>query len=443
MTQLAVVRTNTLVQRERSSLRVFILDPGSAYQASNGSTVVKAGFQVHWCTRFPPIEPNAPFPWQLVPELKAEIDNVQPHVLLAVSKAAVYAFGLWQAGCWHGPTVLVNPHPVCKQLPAGMPIVLAHGGIDETFKIPRSDLERLVYGGAQQNRSLLYYVGPTLHLGLTLGKYDCLGRLVDAAVCPDGPETYLLRSWRERKAPERMEAERFLGCTLEQLRRRWTSPGQRGRDVRKLFDVPADSEEFKQVEGAFLWHPREAPSYPGRADSKFEQVQIVKVQRVENGLQADGCSKPYFDALSRSLEDQGIAFEPGVHTCWAYHGSTEVDSIITNPMAGIQPLASGTKNATLWGSGTYFARDAKYVVDGCFDLAGGVRPADGCRQMLMCLLVTGIPCLGNPEQKGVLPFRKYPHRFHSSVDSLSSPEIYVVQHPGAAHPGYVITFKGA
>merc|ERR1719188_1251778 len=119
MTQLAVVRTNTLVQRERSSLRVFILDPGSAYQASNGSTVVKAGFQVHWCTRFPPIEPNAPFPGQLVPELRAEIDNVQPHVMLAVSKAAVYAFNLWQAGCWHGPTVLVNPHPVCQQLPAG------------------------------------------------------------------------------------------------------------------------------------------------------------------------------------------------------------------------------------------------------------------------------------------------------------------------------------
>lgn len=437
-----VARTNTGVQRERSSIRVFLLDPGAQYQMANRPVVEQAGFQVHWCTRFPPIEPAAPFPGHLMQELKDEIDSIRPHVLMCASKAAIYSYGLWQAGAWQGPTVLINPHPVCQRFPPGTPVVLAHGGIDETFKIPRVDLEKIVYADPD-SKSLLYYVGQNLHLGSTLKKYDCLGRLVDAAVCPDGPETYMMRSWRERKAPERIEAERALGCTLEQVRKRWASQGQRGRDSQTLYDVLADSEEFRQVVGAFRAQPPEPASYPGRPESKFGQVQITRVQRVENGLQVDGCSKPYMDALSRSLEDQGMEFEPGVHTSWAFHGSPEVDSIITNPMAGIQPLAAGTKNSTLWGSGTYFARDAKYVVDGCFDIAGGVRPADGVRRILMCLLVTGIPCLGDPEQKGVLPFRKYPHRFHASVDSLSSPEIYVVQHPGAAHPGYVITFTGA
>lgn len=148
------------------------------------------------------------------------------------------------------------------------------------------------------------------------------------------------------------------------------------------------------------------------------------------------------DAMSRSLEDQGMNFEPGVHTCWAFHGTCDLDSIVSNPMAGFQPLVSGSKNSTLWGSGTYFARDAKYVFDGGFDLTGG-RSADGTRRMLMCLLSTGMPCLGDPGHKGVLPLRRPPHRFHSAVDSVSNPEIYVVQHPGAAHPAYVITFAAA
>ena len=42
--------------------------------------------------------------------------------------------------------------------------------------------------------------------------------------------------------------------------------------------------------------------------------------------------------------------------------------------------------------------------------------------------------------QGVLPFRQKPHRYNSAVDSLSSPEVYVTQMVGAAHPAYLITF---
>ncbi|CAE7241778.1 PARP14 [Symbiodinium necroappetens] len=54
--------------------------------------------------------------------------------------------------------------------------------------------------------------------------------------------------------------------------------------------------------------------------------------------------------------------------------------------------------------------------------------------------MTGVPCLGDPDHKGVLPFRNKPHRYNCSVDSLSSPEIFIVQHPGSALPAYLITF---
>jgi hypothetical protein len=140
--------------------------------------------------------------------------------------------------------------------------------------------------------------------------------------------------------------------------------------------------------------------------------------------------------LRRSIEDQAVDFRPGTHTRWLFHGTEAVDSIVSNALAGFQPLASGTKGASLWGSGTYFARDAKYVADGSFCKAA----PDGTRRMLMCLVMTGMPCLGDPHHKGVLPMRQTGHRYDSTVDSLSNPEIFIVQHSGAAYPAYVITF---
>jgi hypothetical protein len=278
-----------------------------------------------------------------------------------------------------------------------------------------------------------------MHNMSSLLSYDCLPRLIDAAICPEGPEMSLVRSWRELLSEERLESEEWLGYNLEQLRRRWVSPGRKGLDEQKLFDVPPGTEEFQRVVSAFRSAPREPPAYLICPQATWDNVRVVGVQRVENGLQYDGCAKPYYDALRSSLDDQGVEFEPATHTVWGFHGADvhAIDSIVNNPMNGIQPLVSGSRNATLWGSGTYFARDAKYVADGGFC---GQPDINGHRHMLMCLLMTGMPCLGDPQHKGVLPFRKRPHRYHSSVDSLSSPEIYIVQHPGAAHPAYLITF---
>jgi hypothetical protein len=189
------------------------------------------------------------------------------------------------------------------------------------------------------------------------------------------------------------------------------------------------------IAAVFHASPKEPASYGG-PNATWDRTGLLRIHRIENGLQEQGSAMPYYKALQKSIEDQGIAFEPGVHTRWAFHGTDAVDSIINNPLSGFQPLASGSRLGSVWGSGTYFARDAKYVVDGNF-----CQPAtDGTHQMLMCLVMNGIACLGDPQHKGVLPFRQKPHRYNSAVDSLSNPEVFVVQHPSAAHPAYVITF---
>jgi len=435
---------------DRANTRVFIIGPGFGQQLNprQSAMIIQAGYQVKWCFSIPnPEVPN--FPVQpYLDHIKAEMDAFQPDVVCAASKGGVYLVGLWQMGYWRGPSVLINAHPTCKQLPEDVPIVLAQGGNDEVYPTPRAELERIVATGSP-NRCLLYYVANSgvmpsgqhtrvgdFHNMESLVSRDMLPRLVDATLCPDGPEVHLLRSWRDRLGEGRLAAEEWLGYSPERLRKRWVS---RGMDEQKLREVPRGSEEFQNVAAVFKTAPKEPPAYLMTTQAMWDRVTILSIQRVENGLQEEGSTKPYYDSLRRTLDDQGVEFEPGTHTCWAFHGAQPdaIESIISNPLAGFQPLASGTRNSNVWGSGTYFARDPKYVADGGF--CGQPAP-DGTRRMLMCLLMSGMPCLGDPLHKGVLPIRNKPHRYNSSVDSLSSPEIIVVQHPGGALPAYLITF---
>jgi hypothetical protein len=411
--------------------------------------VERAGYQVYWCTSIPnPEVPNFSLPPYLA-RIKAEIDHFRPDVVAAASKGGVYMVGLWHAGYWRGPSLLLNAHPACRALPKGVPVVLAAGSNDEVYPTRRAHVESLVSTGSE-NMGLLYYTSDSGRLpcgNLTrvgdrhnmesLLEYDTLPRLIDAALCPEGPEVHLVRSWRDRLSHDRIEAETWLGYSPERLRRLWSSPGRQGTDERKLFEVPFGSAEFRRVAAVFRATPREPPAYVFTPQHSWEATRLLRVQRIENGLQTEGASRPYYEAMKRSVQDQGLEFEPGVHTCWAFHGADvdAIDSIVNNPMAAFQPCASRV-NSSLWGSGSYFARDGKYVADGGF--CG--TASNGTRQMLMCLLTVGMPCLGSPEHRGVLPFRQRPHRYTSSVDSLSSPEVYVVQHPGAAHPAYLLTF---
>jgi len=271
----------------------------------------------------------------------------------------------------------------------------------------------------------------------TLLEFDLLPRLIDAALSHnESPELFMVDSWRDRLSESRLRAEGLLGYNIDCLRRRWVSRGRQGHETEKLFTVPFASEEYGLVSAVFHAQPKEPAIYGGLDPAVWAVMPIRKIERVENGMQAEGSVKPYYESLKRSMEEQELGFRPGIHTRWVFHGTDAVDSIVSNPVAGFQPLASGTKGASLWGAGTYFARDAKYVADGNFS-----KPqADGTRRILMCLATTGMACLGSPLHRGVLPLRQEPYRYDSSVDSLSSPEIFILQHAGAAYPAYVITF---
>jgi hypothetical protein len=98
----------------------------------------------------------------------------------------------------------------------------------------------------------VHQVDPSTYIGSALSRHDCLPLLLESTLCGDGPQAHMLRAWRERKSAERLEAERWLGYDLVQQRRRWVSAGQMGRDSQKLFAVPEDSEDYRQVCCAFF-----------------------------------------------------------------------------------------------------------------------------------------------------------------------------------------------
>merc|ERR1712183_225146 len=140
----------------------------------------------------------------------------------------------------------------------------------------------------------------------------------------------------------------------------WSSTCRRGLDDQQLFEVPHNSDEFLHVTTMFKASPKETPAYNLTSKAAWDAKQILKLQRVENGLLLNGSFKPYTDLVCKSFKQQGIEFEPGTHTRWVFHGadSIAIESIVTSHIAGFLPVASGSRASSVWGSGTYFARDA-------------------------------------------------------------------------------------
>jgi len=431
---------------DRNQKRVLIIGTGFGREVNpqQGAMIEDAGFQVHWVLNLPnPEQPG----FQIHPHvirIRQEIESFQPDVVASASKGNLYVMGLWQFGYWQGPTLMINASHGVQNLPKGVPVVIAHGSNDELYRRSRTDLEQLVSSGSP-NKCFLYYssncghsTGGIARLGdmhnmESLLSYDCLPRLIDAALSPVGPEVQMVWSWRGRLSENRLRAEQQLGYDPEALRQHWTSSS-----TQYLHEVHRDSEEFRCICEIYFGEPNEPSAYTTNS-RLWEHSGIIKVERVENAFQIDGAAMPYLRTLRKSFESQDVALQPGAHTRWLFHGTDAIESIVSNPMHGFQPLSCGTRLGSVWGSGTYFARDAKYVVNSNFCSA---RP-DGSHRLLMCLVTIGIPCLGDPSHVGVLPMRQPPHRYNCTVDSLSNPEVFIVQHPSAAYPAYVITFASS
>lgn len=313
-----------------------------------------------------------------------------------------------------------------------------------SFRHGREDLEDFARTGASM-KSLLYLscsgisVRPGKAPAVTRGgdghaapeslcKDDCLPRLIDAAAS-GRPEDSLHESWLLRAPDERRAGESFLGYDPEAFKRFWSEQDSIGLLGCRVPVLP-DSDEFFAVEQVFRSNPAEKNYNFG---NDWEGKQIHRIERVQAGGQL-GAIDAYYTSVQKTLESQGTRFVNGVHTRWLFHGSRAIDSIISDPLNGFKVTLSKT---TMWGMGSYFARDAQYPDDHGF--FGEPRP-DGTKDMLLCLVVTGMSTLGD-EAYAIKPYRNgTQYRYNSFVDSLSNPEIFVANTSDAVLPAYVITY---
>lgn len=91
----------------------------------------------------------------------------------------------------------------------------------------------------------------------------------------------------------------------------------------------------------------------------------------------------------------------------------------------------------VYGKGVYFARNFSYSAQATYS------PPDenGVRYVFLCRVLTGTFTVGSstmvePEMKAGTDFRH-----DSTVDSLSSPSIFVVFKDALAYPEYLVSFR--
>lgn len=446
-------------KQERINKRVLIIGPGFGRELNpmQAALVQRSGYQIQWALDIPNPEIPGFEMSRYLPQLEHTIMQFQPHLVCCASKGWHYLAALVdkprEFAC-----LMINVNPKIRTLPKGMNWVVAAGSNDETYPIDRTRAEATM-ASADYNRAFLYWSPNSgcvnggyarygdRHNMESLIHYDLLPRLMDAALS-SCPENDIVFSWRDRLGQGRARAEEYLSGDPGEWVKKWVNcPGKKNSSQtadKILHEVPVGSEEYKAVLNMFYGEPAEPAMYCQKSSGGqcFAKSKVVKIDRVQNGPLMKGFQS-YYDKLKDVFEGpapngMNIEFAPNVHTRWVFHGTDAYEAIINDPITGFQPLAAGARLGSLWGSGTYFARDAKYVVESNFCRL----EEDNLCRMMVVLACTGIPCMGAGEQKGILPYRngQAPFKYNSTVDSLSSPEIFITHQPSAAYPAYIITY---
>jgi serine/threonine protein kinase len=211
--------------------------------------------------------------------------------------------------------------------------------------------------------------------------------------------------WKRRKgryaSAEEMHA--VLRAHMDDpLPSNWT-PG------RQTLRVALDPLQAEYLEVAAIFQASLDPAFP---------VAIQCVERVQNpSLWA------LYQVKKRDMEMRGA---PGHGERWLYHGTDEatVPKIVSTAFN----RSYCGKNATLYGEGVYFARDAGYSARETYSEPN----ARGEKHVFFCRVLVGAYTLGDGRMR-VPPARAdRDGTYDTTVDSVDAPSIFVVYHDAQA-----------
>jgi len=180
--------------------------------------------------------------------------------------------------------------------------------------------------------------------------------------------------------------------------------------------LPASASEVAEVTTAFM------ATVPSGATVKG-------VERVQNVSMWQTYAVKRQTILSR---EQGV--DSGrLERRWLFHGTnTEVlDKIIQQ---GFNRSFCG-KNATMYGKGVYFARDARYSCSKTYS----VPDSCGVQHMFACRVTVG-EYVGGVKDALTPDVRVGNVLYDSTVDVMDDPNLFVCYHDSQAYPDYIIHF---
>jgi len=119
---------------------------------------------------------------------------------------------------------------------------------------------------------------------------------------------------------------------------------------------------------------------------------------------------------------------------WLFHGTDET-TVPKIYQQGFNRSFCG-KNATMFGKGVYFARDASYSSSTTYSKPNGA----GVQHMFLCRVVVGEYCMGKKD--ALTPDVRVGHQLYDcTVNDMSNPGIFVTYHDAQAYPEYLVRFK--
>ena len=111
-----------------------------------------------------------------------------------------------------------------------------------------------------------------------------------------------------------------------------------------------------------------------------------------------------------------------------FHGTSSEEVVHCICREGFDWRVCG-KNGTLYGNGSYFARDASYSNN------YSLKYSSGKQQMFLSRVMVGA------YTKGKHDLARPPQSFNSCVDVEEDPKIFVVFHDDQSYPEYLIEYK--
>ena len=162
-------------------------------------------------------------------------------------------------------------------------------------------------------------------------------------------------------------------------------------------------------------------------------VRIVSIERIQNVSMWQSYAVKRQTVVSREKKQDNTKTQSRFERVWLFHGCHP--DVVPNIMQqGFNRSFCG-RNATVYGKGVYFARDASYSSAPQY----ATKDSHGHQYIFACRVVVGEYCVGKSD--ALTPDVRSGHTLYdSTVNNKSNPSIFVTYHDAQAYPEFLIKF---